>query len=254
MDVSDQLQSLEEKYKSVKVEFGIPPEYDLQSLSMININSIPIELANADKDQKEKILLEMSRNSTQFLINKLFELPRMSSEVEESTCIVLPPPNASLFPRFKPIPGPKALTRWEKFAKTRGIQNKKKSRKVYDDSTGEYKPRFGYGSKQVEQDWLIEVPKNADPMQDQYELKKEEKKERIEKNAKRNKRNQEELSASQLQRSNDRQSKKAKIEQDLKLTKTSTASLGKFDKKLQNEDKVKLKRGKQQVSFLLMNN
>ena len=35
------------------------------------------------------------------------------------------------------VPKPKPLTRWEKFAKLKGIQNRKQSRKVFDEATGE---------------------------------------------------------------------------------------------------------------------
>ncbi len=90
------------------------------------------------------------------------------------------------------IPKPKPPTRWEAFAKKRGIQNKKRSRKVFDEAAGDYKPRFGHGSKNVQEDWIIEVPKNADPNQDMFEQKRNEKKERVAKNQARQRRNEEE--------------------------------------------------------------
>lgn len=46
-------------------------------------------------------------------------------------------------PRAKPIPKINSLTKWQKFALTKGIQNKKKSRLLRDEQTGEYLPRFG---------------------------------------------------------------------------------------------------------------
>lgn len=46
---------------------------------------------------------------------------------------VLPPPTTNL-PRSRKVPGPKAMTKWEKFAKEKGIQKKKKDKKVFDET------------------------------------------------------------------------------------------------------------------------
>lgn len=46
--------------------------------------------------------------------------------------------------REKPIPPPKKETRWEKFAKEKGIEKKKKSRMVWDEASQDWKPRWGY--------------------------------------------------------------------------------------------------------------
>lgn len=45
-------------------------------------------------------------------------------------------------------------------------------------------PRFGYRRAEAEhaKDWLLEVPKNADPYEDQFEKKSEAKSERVAKN------------------------------------------------------------------------
>jgi regulator of ribosome biosynthesis len=55
------------------------------------------------------------------------------------------------------------MTRWEKFAKAKGIQKKKRSRKEYDDDKGEYRARYGYkgSDDRVPDDWVMEVPHNA---------------------------------------------------------------------------------------------
>jgi len=44
-------------------------------------------------------------------------------------------------PRAKSIPKINALTKWQKFALSKNIQNKKKSRMILDETTGEYLPR-----------------------------------------------------------------------------------------------------------------
>jgi regulator of ribosome biosynthesis len=59
------------------------------------------------------------------------------------------------------------MTRWEKFAKAKGITKQKKSKMVYDEALGDFKPRFGYNNMNgkskgnLESDWIIEVPGNA---------------------------------------------------------------------------------------------
>lgn len=144
------------------------------------------------------------------------------------------------------IPKPKAPTRWEQYAKLKGIQNKKKSRMVWDEEakvrvtpgrirventllvfaykclvltacqiscvSQEWRPRWGYKrAGDTSKDWAIEVPDTAgacnvlcccfyeqiifksaltcgvrveitDPMEDQFEKKNKEKRERVAKN------------------------------------------------------------------------
>lgn len=49
-------------------------------------------------------------------------------------------------------------TRWEKFAKMAGIRKKKKDKIVFDEATGEWKRRYGYGSIKDDRDqWLFEA-------------------------------------------------------------------------------------------------
>lgn len=132
------------------------------------------------------------------------------------------------------------MTRWEKFAQIKGIQKKKKERMVIDEATGEYAPRWGYGGgkKDKTKDWLLEVPGNVDPMEDQYAKLREEKKERVDKNKKRQKRNEEEASATSKGQ-DPRQVKKKQLQDAIAVTKRSTASLGRFDKQIEGEPKMK---------------
>ena len=55
------------------------------------------------------------------------------------------------------------MTKWEKFAKAKGIVNRKKASMVYDDQFDEYKSTWGYKSKanDMKDDWLIEIPDPA---------------------------------------------------------------------------------------------
>ncbi|KAJ2296290.1 Rhodanese- sulfurtransferase, partial [Coemansia sp. RSA 2702] len=73
---------------------------------------------------------------------------------------------------------------------------------------------------------------------DQYEVRREEKKERIEKNKRRQSRNLEERAATD-RGLNPRDMRKNELKRALVMSKNSTASLGKFDEKLNGEPKVK---------------
>ncbi len=63
-------------------------------------------------------------------MNRIFELPTL--KVDNETVVKLPEITTKL-PRAKPIPKKKELTKWEKFAKEKGIQKVKKTRSVWDE-------------------------------------------------------------------------------------------------------------------------
>lgn len=78
------------------------------------------------------------------------------------------------------MPVPKAPTRWDLFAAEKGLQKRKKSRKVWDDNAGEWKARYGYkeGAEDLS-DWAVPVKRGQDPYADPWEKAKLEKKERV---------------------------------------------------------------------------
>jgi regulator of ribosome biosynthesis len=85
----------------------------------------------------------------------------------------LPPtPTGPLLPRRLPLPKPKPPTKWETFAKKKGIgkfggalkggaalEDRKKNL-VYDEASGEWVKKWGYKGKnmQKEGEWLVELP------------------------------------------------------------------------------------------------
>ena len=170
------------------------------------------------------------------------------------------------------VPKQSAKTRWEKFAAAKGIKKRKRTRLDFNETTGNYEANYGYQPKSlrgaaanaVSSDWLMEVPKNADSMVDMYQEKKDLKKSNIEKNVMQQRRNQEEaFSASQgkdyrahkkslLQQKishprEDRVAKRAALEKQVIQAKLSTASMGKFEKSLENESIIKVKGDKRKV-------
>jgi len=225
------------------------------------------------KARSPEYLLGLAKEHTQLLMNKIFALPSEPAEV--GRLVQLPPPVFKL-PREKPLPKPKEMTRWEKFALSKGIVNRKRSATVFDEETQTYKRRWGYdraNDHTKSGDWVIEhkgafVPgQAADPW---AELKKE-KKERVEKN----KRNQESniravtggkrknipgnldlasLLGNQRPAKRNQQHKERKVlthaEVALAVAQKSTNSMGKFDVKRRGEPELKAARIKRQDHVL----
>ncbi|GMT04093.1 hypothetical protein PENTCL1PPCAC_26267, partial [Pristionchus entomophagus] len=236
---------------STVVNKVVDPFVDCGRLLLIDRDPIT-EFGNEDE------LITRARNNVQFLFNKVWELDK--KRVEESIVAVLPKPVFKL-PREKPIPEKKAPTRWEEYAKLKGIAPRKhRNKKVFDETSGEWKPRFGFrrGNDNTK-DWCIEVPDNRPDDVDMFAERKEAKKERVAKNETQRLKNM----ARNLQAKN---SKKAnaplpeeiarvglakeaseRSKQDIRVTvdrtRASTASLGKFQKKIHGE-KENVKTGK----------
>ncbi|KAI9497005.1 ribosome biogenesis regulatory protein-domain-containing protein [Zychaea mexicana] len=196
MDVTEILDAHKAQFKPITVEKLVPLDYDVNLLSSFDTNAFD-EKRLANKNKREEYLKELTRDNTQLIINEIFKLPVQSGD---NGVLAKLPVRSSTLPREKPLPKDKPLTRWEKFAKVKGIQNRKRERMVYDEEKEKYVPRWGYagGQKDKLDDWLIEVPQNADPMEDQYAKRDEEKRARVEKNKKRQQRNLDESLASMV--------------------------------------------------------
>lgn len=90
----------------------------------------------------------------------------------------LPPPTFPL-PREKPLPKPKAPTKWELFAKKKGIRPKREGtgKMVYDEAKGEWVPKWGYKgkNKEEEQEWIVEVDEKKEREKEREKLKEKDK-------------------------------------------------------------------------------
>lgn len=108
----------------------------------------------------EDYLMSTARDGAQALINSLWSLQTTPSQ--DGPVAKLPPPITQL-PRAKPLPKPKPMTKWEKFAKAKGIQHKTRDRKTWDEEKQEWVNRWGWkgANKDKEEQWLTEVPANA---------------------------------------------------------------------------------------------
>jgi len=226
---------------STKVEKPIELELDLGNM-LATDNNVIDNSAVTDSSTREDYLRNLARDNTQILINAIWSLP--TERVEDVIVAKFPPPTTKL-PREKPLPKPKEMTKWEKYAKEKGIvKKKKKDRMVWDDVVQKWVPQFGYKKIKVEEEknWMIPLKSNADPEEDPFQKLAQEKSERVAKN--------------ELQRlRNIAKAKKVNVptvgvapapvkgptkqlgdSEDLKkaaeLAKESTASLGKFQEKL----------------------
>ncbi|KAJ0177033.1 hypothetical protein K1T71_007042 [Dendrolimus kikuchii] len=238
-EILEREQKKAEKYKPITVEKHLELEFDIGTLLACDTNDLDTKLLNSDKDV---YLQSLTRDNTQLLLNKVWELP--TERIEEAIVVRLPQPTTVL-PRAKPVPKPKPLTKWQEFAKTKGITKKKKDKLQWDEQLQKWVPLFGFkkSAAEKEKNWLIEVPQNVDPMTDMYEKKASEKSEKVAKN--------------ELQRlKNIARAKKVKIPRvGLPVTsdkasatqlatattvaKASTASLGKFQNKLPKEKEAR---------------
>ncbi|KAI6206698.1 Ribosome biogenesis regulatory protein [Aphelenchoides besseyi] len=229
---------------SVEVEKTVEPLVDPGNLLVLDRETYEF-------DKKSKIvptnnqLKEISRENVQVLFNSVFKLPR--STVQDAICAELPDQIYGL-PREKPVPQQQPLTRWEKFARSKGITSNR-DKKVWDEETKTWKPRYGYNRGGKEGDWLIEIPDQKDPNVDYFQERANQKKERVAKNQLQNLRNVK-------RRMGDRGSSdfghyKANGANSVPLgerdfgfqvhhAKQATASKGKFQEKLKGEKTPKL--------------
>lgn len=163
--------------KSTEVIKPCPVDVDLGNLLVLDPNVID---QSAYKENRDEYIKNTMRDNMQLLVNDLWQVP---IERHDNTVVAKLPEPKTIVPREKPLPKPKPLTKWQKFAQSKGIVKQKKSKFVWDDAKQEWGRRYGF--KKANDDskpWLIEVPVNADPNEDQFAKRTAAKKERVAKN------------------------------------------------------------------------
>lgn len=203
----------------------------------------------------EEYLQSVARDGAQVLISSLFALPTQSSG--DGPLAILPPPTAQL-PRAKPLPKPKPPTKWERFAAAKGIQKKRHEKKVWDDEKQAWINSWGsHGkNKEKEEQWISEVPANAgmpnfhvcmrymviikssyniDLDHDPTKTARDSRKSRMAKNKTQQIRNDARAQGT----SSVRRDRVNNIDLTLATSRISTASMGKFDQKLEGEKKLR---------------
>ncbi|CAE6492081.1 unnamed protein product [Rhizoctonia solani] len=225
MDVSAIIEAEASKKKAVIVEKDIPIQIDVGLLSALDTNPIDAEAYRQ----------AVARDGAQVILGALFGLPTQPSD--DGPIATLPPPTTTL-PRTKPLPKPKPPTKWERFAAAKGIQKTKRDRREWDEERQEWVNRWGWKgkNKDKEEQWIHEVPDNAPNDYDPAMEARKERKVRVVKNEKQKERN---LVVSAASNQREREETKSKLNRTLAITRTSTASMGRFDKKLEGDTKLK---------------
>ncbi|KAF3940228.1 hypothetical protein ABW19_dt0205968 [Dactylella cylindrospora] len=172
----------------VTVSKPIPLTFDLGHLAAFDTNPLP----PLTPSTLEADLHSTARDAAQLLINQILTTVPMKS-TPDGVFAELPEPITQL-PREKPVPKPKEPTKWEQFAKKKGIAPKSKDGKlIYDEATGEWVPKWGYkgANKGVEDDWLVEVDETKQDVNDNpRNLSRAERLEKIRKNERQQKKNE----------------------------------------------------------------
>eukprot|EP00518_Triparma_eleuthera_P002991 CAMPEP_0182454772 /NCGR_PEP_ID=MMETSP1319-20130603/1253_1 /TAXON_ID=172717 /ORGANISM="Bolidomonas pacifica, Strain RCC208" /LENGTH=332 /DNA_ID=CAMNT_0024652793 /DNA_START=224 /DNA_END=1219 /DNA_ORIENTATION=+ len=254
---------------------ALPPSslrYDLLNLTCFNPSVLP---APSSPSSAESSLLSTSSKAVASLINNLYTLPTKQSD--QGPLHVLPSfgegpgcdgDSRTSLPRSKPPPKPKEESKWEKFRKEKGMEERKRGRKEFDEATGEWKVRHGYGSaNNAKADYPIMEAVAGDSFKDPWEHEKDKRREKVEKNNLQNLKNQEragvvpkgtakkyekKITSDADGRKRQREAEtlpvdmvkggkrgKAGTSKALAATRVSTASMGKFDRLRPGEEKVK---------------
>lgn len=218
-------------------------KYDLGHLCAFDPS--PIDEAELKAEGESAYLLRCARENAQLLTTQLYAL------YDGKGSIPLPPP-VNRLPREKPLPVEKAKTRWEKFAESKGIVKKKRSKMVWDEDTQQWAPRWGYGRannpKDDPQNWVIEAKPGDDGSVDPFEARDEKKKLKVDKKKRQEERNRLEAAhaasigagsgggrGAAMSGNTKGVDKKEYLKGAIAAAQGSTASMGRFDKALKYE-------------------
>ncbi|XP_039310867.1 ribosome biogenesis regulatory protein homolog [Solenopsis invicta] len=227
--------------KSTKVHKDVELDFDLGTLLASDYNVLD---EKALKSKPDSYLKTLTRDNVQLLINKIWELP--VERVDEAIVATLPKPEYVL-PRSRVIPKPKPLTKWQQFAKEKGIQTKKKGRSKlkWDEELKKWIPTYGYkrAKTQEQKEWLIEAKDNDNLTDDPFTKIKTAKQERQSKNELQRLRNIARAKKIKLPRvglpTREHFSSSQQLSEALTIARTSTASVGKFQSRLPKEKDAK---------------
>lgn len=131
-------------------------QYDHGLLSVTNVSST----STASKPTSTWLQAQTHKGISSLLSSLIATLP-LKVHPDHGPILTLPLPT-TILPRAKPLPKPKPLTKWQEFAKKKGIADtkKKEGKLVYDEATQEWVPKWGYkgNNKKEEEQWIHEVP------------------------------------------------------------------------------------------------
>eukprot|EP00768_Dysnectes_brevis_P003201 gnl/Dysnectes_brevis/2297_a2703_2356.p1 GENE.gnl/Dysnectes_brevis/2297_a2703_2356~~gnl/Dysnectes_brevis/2297_a2703_2356.p1 ORF type:complete len:221 (+),score=67.13 gnl/Dysnectes_brevis/2297_a2703_2356:24-665(+) len=164
-------------------------DFELFYLSAVDPKRIS---KNAKRFTEDNIIKRATQN-IQLLVDQIFDLPR--EDTDEGPVAVIPTVTFRL-PREKPVPVDRPQTKWEQFAKEKGIKKRKRDRRVWDDKREEYRARWGKDRRTdntVEFDPIVEATAGVDDFAgavDPFTRSRSERRGRVRENKKRQQSNQ----------------------------------------------------------------
>ncbi|KAJ8903628.1 hypothetical protein NDN08_004730 [Rhodosorus marinus] len=185
--------------------------------------------------------------AAQALVHRLFKLERVVDGSLGGMRVVKLPEGVTAIPREKPVPKASESTKWEVFAKEKGIQKKKRDRMVWDEESQSFKPRYGYKSRKSLKDVpVLEHTSDLADGENPFTKKKRAVKDLVEKNEKKRQANEKKSRRKgaaplpSLVEVEKGPSGKGRIPQkqlakSAKIAQRSTASVGRFDKRVGSE-------------------
>lgn len=193
--LSNMVSTAPKKHLPVAVDKPTPYTFDLGLLHATDPNPTTLD----PSANLEASLAAIARDGAQALINQLLTTCPATSTKTDGVLLSLPPSHTPL-PREKPLPAPKPPTKWEQFAKRKGIKPKTREQRqnlVFNEASGEWDKKWGWkGDKaardreqgRVPTDWVVEVdPKKEAKLKNGETVRGEGRRERKEK-ARRNER------------------------------------------------------------------
>lgn len=146
-----------EALKTVEVIKNVDLQFDLGHLLVTDTNELDVK---AMRENTNDYLKNLARDDVQLFINQMWSLP--TNRVDNIVVAQLPAPVTKI-PRALPLPKPKTPTKWESYAKEKGINKRVKEKLVFDEVTKLWKPRYGFNRINApKDDWVMEVPDNND--------------------------------------------------------------------------------------------
>lgn len=162
MDVNKVLHNISERQKKIDAVTNVERNLtiDFGSLTAWDAENVTLPKSGS---KREDHLRQLARENTQFILNKLYAMD--NTEIVEGEKVLKLPEPTTVLPRAKPPPEPKQPTKWERFAREKGIKSKSsktRDKLVWDDETRKWVPRYGYKKVQNdrEKNWCVEVPDN----------------------------------------------------------------------------------------------
>ncbi|CAI7606249.1 unnamed protein product [Penicillium pancosmium] len=167
-DVEMANSSADSKPEKLPITVSKPTPYTFDLGNILANDPNPLDLPASEN--LETSLQAIARDGTQSLLNQLLTTCQITSTAANGVLLNLPAPQTET-PRHKPLPTPKPPTKWELFARKKGIgkyntkpgatlaDKERRKNLVYDEASGEWVPKWGYKGKNKDSDnqWLVEV-------------------------------------------------------------------------------------------------